>query len=61
MSESEAIRRTGVRWMKFNAVGAGGILVHWRSGRAEIGIATGLPVRDSPGGRSGNPSQLPVA
>jgi putative flippase GtrA len=27
MSESEAIRRTGVRWMKFNAVGAGGILV----------------------------------
>src|SRR4029077_6154405 len=27
MSESEAIRRTGIRWMKFNAVGAGGILV----------------------------------
>jgi putative flippase GtrA len=27
MSESKAIRRTGVRWMKFNAVGAGGILV----------------------------------
>src|SRR6201987_6532294 len=27
MSESEAIRRTGGRWMKFNGVGAGGILV----------------------------------
>ena len=27
MSESEVIRRTGIRWMKFNAVGAGGILV----------------------------------
>jgi putative flippase GtrA len=27
MNESEAIRRTGIRWMKFNAVGAGGILV----------------------------------
>ena len=27
MSESEAIRRTGIRWMKFNAVGAGGIIV----------------------------------
>src|ERR1700756_1976669 len=27
MSESETIRRTGIRWMKFNAVGAGGILV----------------------------------
>lgn len=27
MSESKAIRRTGVRWLKFNAVGAGGIMV----------------------------------
>lgn len=27
MSESEAMRRTGIRWMKFNAVGAGGVLV----------------------------------
>ena len=27
MSESKAIRQTGVRWLKFNAVGAGGIMV----------------------------------